>query len=254
MAMSRYEIRTTSGQTQYKLVLGFDSMLGTFYVQVYKKGTPRPVLWLGSAEIIADIEEFRAALAPYGGIDLSVCADLLRDQAIDQGLQLPTALSALVALSRSKPGEAAPQQELDETLTYYLLIDQSGCHVRDWASLPADPAARDETLRRMIYGSQDPLASRLEMVTGYFTSTSLLLLVDEYGVRKRLPLYIALPRRGEAYPGPVGPLVITYLDAGMSVYDVRRILEEELFVLDPAVQAQATDLYYRSPLSRLSVF
>ena len=251
--MSRYEIRNTSGQTQYKLVLGHDPMLSTFYVQVFKKGAPRPVLWLGAAEIITDIGELQTALAPYGGITLPMCADLLRDQAIDQGLGLPAALSALVALSRSKPGEAGPPKELDETLTYYLLIDQGGCHVRDWATLPADHAARDETLRRMVYGAQDPLPRRLEMVTGYFTSTSLLLLVDEYGVRKRLPLFIALPRRGEAYPGPVGPLIITYLDAGMSASTVRRILAEELFLLDPAVQAQATDLYYRSPWAGLTI-
>jgi len=227
-------------------------MLGTFYVQVFRKGTPRPVLWLGAAEVITDIEEMRTALAPYGGIALSVCADLLRDQAIDQGFPLPPALSALVALSRSKPGEAA-QEELDETLTYYLLIDQSGCHVCDWATLPASEAARDEALRRMVYGAQDPLPKYLEMVPGYFTSSSLLLLVDEYGVRKRLPLCIALPRHDETYPGPVGPVIITYLDAGMKADQVRRILSEELYVLDPEVQVQATDLYYRSPLSRLTI-
>jgi hypothetical protein len=251
--MSRYEIRTTSDETRYKLVLGHDPMLSTFYLQVYKKGTPRPVLWLGAAEIISDIEGVRTALAPYGGIPLSVCADLVRDQAIDQGLGLPAALGALVALSRSNPGGAAPPEELDENLTYYLLIDQDGCHVRDWATLPADYVARDEALRRMVYGTQGPLPPRLEMVNGYFTITSLLLLVDEYGVRKRLPLFIALPRRGEAYPGPVGPLIITYQDAGLPANTVRRVLAEELFLLDPAVQAQATGLYYRSPWAGLTV-
>ena len=63
----------------------------------------------------------------------------------------------------------------------------------------------------------------------------------------------SLPRRGEAYPGPVGPLIITYRDAGMPAFDVRRVLAEELFLLDPAVQAQATDLYYRSPWAGLTV-
>ncbi len=105
----------------------------------------------------------------------------------------------------------------------------------------------------MIYGEQDPLPEHLEMVTGYFTSSSLLLLVDEYGARKRLPLCIALPRHTEACPGPVGPVIITYLDAGLTAAQVRRILSEEIYILDPAVQAQATDLYYRSPLSRLTI-
>jgi hypothetical protein len=250
--MSRYEMQGSSGQAAYKLVVGQDPMLGTLYAQVFKKGRPRPVLWLGAAEIITDIEELRTALAPYGGIALPVCADLLRDQAIDQGTPLPAALGALVALSRSKSGEEA-RQELDLTLTYYLLIDQSGCHVRDWATLPADHAARDQALRRMVYGEQAPLPEHLEMVTGYFTSSSLLLLVNEYGVSKRLPLFIALPRRGQVYPGPVGPLIITYLDTGMSAAQVRRVLSEELYVLDPAVQGPATELYYRSPLARLTV-
>ena len=252
--MSRYEIRTTSDQAQYKLVLGYDPALGTLYVQVFKKGTPRPVLWLGAAEIVTDIGELQTALTPYGGIPLPVCADLLRDMAIDQGLQLPTALSALVALSRSKPGTFAPPEELDQSLTYYVLINQDGCYVRDWATLPADYAARDEALRRMVYETQDPSSARLEMVTGYFTSPELLLLVTEYGVSKRLPLLLALPRRGEVYPGPVGPVIITYLDAGMTAGQVRRILTEELYLLDPAVQAQATELYYKSPWAGLTVF
>lgn len=38
--MSRYEIRNTNGQTEYKLILGHNRMLGTFFAQVFKKGSP----------------------------------------------------------------------------------------------------------------------------------------------------------------------------------------------------------------------
>jgi len=251
--MSRYELHHSSGQTAYQLALGHDPALGTLYVQVFKKGTPMPVLWLGSAEIITDIEQLRTALVPYGGIALPICTDLLRDRAIDQGLPLPTALSALMALSHGKSGKTGPPQELDETLTYYLLIDQSGCHVRDWANLPTSASARDETLRRVVYGALDPFPEHLELVAWYFTSSSLLLLVDEYGVCKRLPLCIALPRREEVYPGPVGPVIITSLDVGMPAGQVRRVLSEERYLLAPETQVQATGLNYRSPLSRLAV-
>jgi hypothetical protein len=249
--MSRYEIRGSS-EPPHKLVLGHDPMLASFFAQVFKKGRPGPVLWLGAAEIITDVEDLRTALEPYGGISVSVCADLLRDQAIDQERPFPETLAALIALTHREPVTAA-QTELAEALTYYLFLDQSGCNVRDFASLPVPHADRDEAFRKLIYGEQSPLPAHVEMVTGYFRSSSLLLLIDEYGVGKHLPLYFALPRRGGAYPGPVGPAIITYLETGIPAEQVRRILSEDLFVLDPSVQAQATELYYRSPLSRLTV-
>ena len=250
--MSRYE-RSSPDNPDYKLILGYDPQLATFFAQVLRKGSPRPVLWLGAAEIISDIESLQASLTPYGGIPIPVCADLLRDQAIDLDSPLPDTLTALIALTRKEPREVA-ETPLDETLTYYLFVDQSGCHVREWATLPPSYEDRDQALREMVYGEQDPLPEYLETVTGYFRTSSLVLLVHEYGASKHLPLFTALPRQGRAYPGPVGPVVITYFDEGMSAAQVRRVLDEELFVLDETIQKQATELYYRSPLSRLNIF
>jgi len=217
--MSTYKV-SSSSDPSYTVISGYDPMLRTFFAQVFRRRRPSPVLWLGATEIITDLEVLRTSLAPYGSLPITVCANLLRDQSIDQERPLPAALSVLLALPNRIPGDAMVE-ELDEALTYYLCIDRNGCRVCDWASLPDSDSARDEAFRKMIYGTQNPLPTHLEMVTGYFRNSSLLLLTDEYGVRKRLPLFIALPRRGEAYPGPVGPVLITFYDSGMKVNQVR---------------------------------
>lgn len=244
--MSRYVFAGT--QPRYRITVGVDRPLATFFAQVAESREGREgqsdspaeklFVWVGcSRHEIRTIQHLTQILAPYGQLSLPLQLQLVRDLDEVEPLPLMVLGAQLAAICKQAPSATLALASRPPPLSY-LFLNQEGWHIRAWETVPAD--AVEHTIATFVY-PEEATPPEPDILASYVSDPSILFFIDEYGFAKRLPVF-ALLARGTMLAGPV---VICTERGGLTPSQLRAI-QQEVFFVDEALCTEVTDLWYHA--------
>lgn len=199
------------------------------------------LVWVGQGvdDLIGDVQKIVKAAAPYGDIPLPIQVELLRDMDRDWPRTWQSVGRDLVAICRQSP-LARMSGQTEHGKTYYLLLDESGWHLREWRALLEQGADYERTLASMVLTSESDRAqyTYADALASYVSDPSIMFRIHPSGLSLGLPVFAAFDR-GVLLAGPVA---IAGEAHGLSEAQVRLVGSEVLFV-EQSVRDGVTSLW-----------